>query len=155
MSALALYSSLSHLKVSLVSSRYPLLRVAGRRSMTEATATRPIRPSQGVTPQERAALRAARKEKSAELLREQQQSTGGSKVTSGLKTSRSIWYASILVPPALIAWALNDENSPPAKLSEMIGLTALIQRYIDPLAKPSHEKLLPDWSQVSDLPIPP
>jgi hypothetical protein len=30
----------------------------------------------------------------------------------------------------------------------MIGLTGLIRGYADHLAKPSFDKLLPDWSQV-------
>jgi hypothetical protein len=43
---------------------------------------------------------------------------------------------------------MNDENSPPAKFSELIGLSRLIRNFSEDFAKPSHDKLLPDWSQV-------
>jgi hypothetical protein len=38
-----------------------------------------------------------------------------------------------------------DENSPPAQLSRLIGLTDKF----DEFAKPTRTKLLPDWNQVS------
>jgi hypothetical protein len=63
--------------------------------------------------------------------------------------SKWIWYAAVGVPSALLIWGLSDENSPPAKFTEMIGLTGFIHSFTDEIAKPSHEKLLPDWSQVS------
>ena len=44
--------------------------------------------------------------------------------------------------------SIRDPDSPPAKFSELIGLTGLIKSFTDEIAKPSHEKLLPDWSQV-------
>jgi hypothetical protein len=62
--------------------------------------------------------------------------------------SRWAWYLGLGVPTALLVWAFQDENSPPARLSRMIGLTGLIEGYADRLAKPSFDKLLPDWSQV-------
>jgi hypothetical protein len=63
--------------------------------------------------------------------------------------SKWVWYAAVGVPTALLIWGLSDENSPPAKFTEMIGLTGFIHSFTDEIAKPSHEKLLPDWSQVS------
>jgi hypothetical protein len=62
--------------------------------------------------------------------------------------SRWAWYLGLGVPTALLVWGFQDENSPPAKLSRMVGLTGLIESYADRLAKPSFDKLLPDWSQV-------
>jgi hypothetical protein len=54
----------------------------------------------------------------------------------------------VAVPATLLVWGSSDENSPPAKFSEMIGLTGFIRSFTDEIAKPSHNKLLPDWSQV-------
>lgn len=105
-----------------------------------------------ITKEERAALRAARRERAAEVLQAQAGDTAvstGSATTNKLMASRWIWYASVALPSAILVWGFTDENSPPAKFSEMIGLTGLIQSYTDEIAKPSHDKLLPDWSQVS------
>lgn len=132
----------------------------GRRYLSEATAdgasvARPIRKI--VSPQEREALRLARRERAARVLEQQgmgEAAASGSVGSSsgGLlspKHSRWVWYIGIGVPCGLLGWGVGDENSPPAKLSEMIGLTALIQSFSEDFAKPSHEKLLPDWSQAS------
>jgi len=50
-------------------------------------------------------------------------------------------------------WAMYDDNSPPAQLSKWIGLTEWTQK----MAKPVYDKLLPDWSQMPNVPhdIPP
>jgi len=113
-----------------------------------------------ISRQERAALRASRRERAAQLL-QQQQKDGAAAASSGstgavatrrFMASRWIWYAAVGVPSALLAWGFSDENSPPAKLSEAIGLTGLIRSYTDEIAKPSHDKLLPDWSQMPNVP---
>ena len=131
--------------------------------VTKSSATRPIR--RAVTQEERTVLRAERKERATRVLKEQQggaaateaASTGGASRTS-LKFSRWMWYAGVGVPSALLVWGLNDHDSPPAKFSRMIGLTGLVSGFTDGIAKPSHDKLLPDWSQMPnvphDIPIP-
>ena len=105
-----------------------------------------VRPTKPVTAQERIALRAARKERAAKLL-----GTDGATRASGgrgIVGNQYFWYASFIIPSGILVWGFRDENSPPAKFAEMIGLTGFLQTYIDDIAKPSHEKLLPDWSQV-------
>ena len=110
-----------------------------------------------VSKEERVALRAARRERAAQMLQQGAESSeGGTAVASAaavggkqMLSSRWIWYLGMGIPSVLLVWGLNDENSPPAKVSEFIGLTALITSYTDQIAKPTHEKLLPDWSQVS------
>ena len=120
-----------------------------------ATLTRPT----SITPQERAALRAARRERGQKVLQQQQQqqqggaaaATGGtaSPARPSIFMSRWIWYAGVGIPTALIAWGISDEDSPPARFSDMIGLTDFIMGFASEIQKPSHDKLLPDWSQVS------
>lgn len=145
---------------------------SGNRFLSEGTTTstataRPVRRT--VTPQERAVLRAERKERATQVLQQQQQqggeavtatsassSTGGSRTS--LKFSRWMWYAGVGLPSALLIWGLNDTNSPPAKLSQITGFSRFISSFTDQIAKPSHDKLLPDWSQMPnvphDIPIP-
>jgi hypothetical protein len=116
---------------------------------------------QTVTKEERAALRSSRRERAAEMLQKEKQgagvageanATGGAgSSTKQFLASRYIWYLGVGVPSVLLAWGLSDENSPPAKFAEMIGLTGLIHGFTDEIAKPSHNKLLPDWSQVRPL----
>jgi len=111
-----------------------------------------------VSLEERAALRAARKERAQKML-QKESSTAQTATTNTVaspqisaSTTRYMWYASVLVPAGLLAWALNDPDSPPAQLSRMIGLTQMITGVTSEIAKPAHEKLLPDWSQVSSSP---
>ena len=114
-----------------------------------------------VSKEERVALRAARRERATQMLQQEAQSSqGGSAAISSssasvggkqVVSSRWIWYLGMGIPTVLLVWGLNDESSPPAKLSELIGLTGLIKSYTDQIAKPSHEKLLPDWSQVTAM----
>lgn len=156
----------------MLSSRLSLLRVVSAQSCRQQCATGgpstltsrfssslqvPLVRKQ-ISAQERAALRATRRERAAQLLQQQQKegaaatsATSGAVATRRFMASRWIWYAAVGVPSALLAWGFSDENSPPAKLSETIGLTGLIRSYTDEIAKPSHDKLLPDWSQVSDF----
>ena len=117
-----------------------------------SNATGIVRPQHPVTAQERIALRAARKERAAKFLSKAGQggssgAAGGGK--RGFVANKYFWYASFIVPSGILVWGFRDENSPPAKFAEFIGLTGFLQTYIDDIAKPSHEKLLPDWSQVS------
>ena len=149
---------------------------AGRRrflaTTTSTTSTagalRPLR--RNVSLEERAQLRAARKERATRLLQQQQQQTAtegtaaapvGSSTAAAaassskppsLAWSRWIWYLGLGIPTGLLVWGFQDEASPPAKLAKFIGLTGLIQGYTDQLAKPSYDKLLPDWSQVRTSP---
>lgn len=114
-----------------------------------------------VSKEERVALRAARRERATQMLQQEAQSSqGGSAAISSsspsvggkqVVSSRWIWYLGMGIPTVLLVWGLNDESSPPAKLSELIGLTGLIKSYTDQIAKPTHEKLLPDWSQVTAM----
>jgi hypothetical protein len=113
-----------------------------------------VHSTKPITKEERIALRAARKERAAQVI---QQAKGVEGEASSASTSNSgrnflnskyMWYASVGVPSALLIWAVSNSNSPPAKLSKMIGLTGLIERFTREIAKPSHDKLLPDWSQV-------
>eukprot|EP00578_Thalassiosira_sp_NH16_P009126 CAMPEP_0181116760 /NCGR_PEP_ID=MMETSP1071-20121207/22128_1 /TAXON_ID=35127 /ORGANISM="Thalassiosira sp., Strain NH16" /LENGTH=374 /DNA_ID=CAMNT_0023201037 /DNA_START=202 /DNA_END=1326 /DNA_ORIENTATION=- len=62
--------------------------------------------------------------------------------------SRLGWYAAVLVPTAFIGWGILDEESPPAKLSRMVGLTDKIEEF----SKPAREKLLLDWDQMPNVP---
>lgn len=132
-------------------------------------ASRPVRRS-NVSPAERAKLRAARKERASKIMEQQQQGggaaatkdgaaataegaataggAGSTRATTNVALSRYIWYLSVGVPSALLAWGFSDENSPPARLCKAIGLTGLVRSYTDEIAKPAHTKLLPDWSQV-------
>jgi import inner membrane translocase subunit TIM50 len=132
--------------------------------VAKSSVTRPTR--RAVTQEERTALRAERKERATRVLQEQQQQ-GGATATeaassgasrTSLKFSRWMWYAGVGVPSALLVWGLNDHDSPPAKVSRAIGLTGLVSGFTENIAKPSHDKLLPDWSQMPnvphDIPIP-
>lgn len=126
---------------------------------------------QVVTKEERAARRAARKE-SANAFMSSMGATEGAAVggtsesaaaagavgkqaqkssaASGpmFDATRLGWFAAVLIPTAFIGWGIADEDSPPAKLSKMIGLTDTISEY----AKPSRTKLLPDWNQIPNIP---
>jgi hypothetical protein len=113
-----------------------------------------VRPTKPVTKEERIALRAARKEHAAQVIQQAKgvegEASSASTSTSGRSflNSKYLWYASVGVPSALLVWGVSDTNSPPAKFSKLIGLTGLIERFTREIAKPSHDKLLPDWSQV-------
>lgn len=132
---------------------------AGKRFLTDAAATGSHRPLM-VSPLERAALRAARKTEAAKFLEQQKAAaasssnsvggSGGGTAASGtaLAMSRYIWYFSVGIPVGLLAWGISDEKSLPAQFCRMIGLTGFVRSYTDEIAKPVHNKLLPDWSQV-------
>lgn len=149
-------SRLSVLRVASAASIRQTKNQGGQSSLTSRFSSSLPLVRKEISSQERASLRAARRERAAQLLQQQQQkeagdaavSSAGSMATKRFLASRWIWYAAVGVPSALLVWGFSDENSPPAKLSEMIGLTGMIRNYTDEIAKPSHDKLLPDWSQV-------
>jgi len=136
------------------------LRAACKKTNTNfsrrfSDATGIARPQQPVTAQERIALRAARKERAVKYLNEGGEGAsgvGGAGGKRGFVGNKYFWYASFIVPSGILVWGLSDENSLPAKFSELIGLTGFLKTYIDDIAKPSHEKLLPDWSQMPNVP---
>jgi len=114
-----------------------------------------------ITVQERAGLRAARRERANKFVQEAKGIESGSVGTASstkVLTSKYTWYAAIGIPSVLLAWGLSDENSPPAQFSKLIGLTDLIEQLSESYAKPAHAKLLPDWSQMpnvpQDIPVP-
>ena len=125
-----------------------------------AAAAAPVRPARprNVTKDERAKLRAQRKQRAAQLQQQQQaQGEGAASTTAAgtggggqrsLRMSRWMWYAGVSVPAVVLAWGISDPDSPPAQFADMIGLKSVIDKIADDYQKPSHEKLLPDWSQV-------
>lgn len=129
----------------------PSRQVAFGRSLKSRFSTAVPIVRKEISKAERAALRAARRERAAEVLQAQSGDaavSAGSSATNKMMASRWIWYAALGVPSIILVWGFSDENSPPAKLSDMIGLTGLVQSYTEEIAKPAHDKLLPDWSQV-------
>lgn len=126
------------------------------RNFADAATTNLARPVRGssISLQERAALRAARKERATKMLEQQKTETSGGTQGSSLSNlarSHYFWHVCVGVPSALLVWGFADENSLPAKFCRMIGLTDFIRSYTEEIAKPSHNKLLPDWSQVREL----
>ena len=108
------------------------------------------RPKQPVSKQERAVLRADRKERATQFIQKSKGEAGSSSSSSSSSytANKYFWYGSVGVPSALLIWGFSDSNSPPAKFCNLIGLSGFVQQYTDQIAKPAHEKLLPDWSQV-------
>lgn len=138
-----------------------------KHSMSSSSSLRPVK----VSNEERLQLRAARKERAAQALAAVQKAssneagaTGSNMAKEAIKPKVSAqslkyyWYAGFGVPTALIAWGIYDAESPPAQLAKFIGLTGLIHSFSDEYAKPARPKLLPDWSQMPnvphDIPIP-
>ena len=131
-------------------------------SATESTAAavRPIRPS-NLTAEQRAAIRAARKERATAALQQAQggsateQAASSSSSSSVMSTffnpkySRFLWYVGVGAPTILLSWAIYDDTSPPAKLAKAVGLADLIGNYTSQISKPVYDKLLPDWADVS------
>ena len=124
------------------------------------TATRrPVRPT-NITLEERAAIRAARKERATAAL---QRAQGGEAAAAGSSTSSSssssflnpkysrwMWYAGLGLPSIFITWGIYDENSPPAQLVKAVGLADFIGNYTSQISAPVYDKLLPDWADVSN-----
>lgn len=132
----------------------------------QSTTHTPAPVRQAVTREERAARRAARKEranaiissigasegaavegqiKSAAAASKQQRASASSPMFDATRVG---WYAAVLIPTAAIGWGIVDDESPPAKLSRFVGLTAKI----DEFSKPTRTKLLPDWNQIPNIP---
>jgi len=134
-----------------------------RRFSTEKIFVRPTNP---VSKQERVILRASRKERASKFLQQSKSGKGGktgvssssSSSTSSYISNKYFWYSSVAIPSALLIWGFSDSDSPPAKFCDLIGLSGFIHQYTEEIAKPAHEKLLPDWSQMPnvphDIPIP-
>lgn len=139
------------------------LRNNVRRQSSSDTATAPVR--QAVTKEERSARRAARKERAnafvysvgaAEGAAKGETAAVGNQVQKAATSAsgpmfhatRLGWYAAVLIPAGFIAWGIVDEDSPPAKLSRMAGLTDKIEEF----SKPVRVKLLPDWDQIPNIP---
>lgn len=125
-----------------------------------------------MTKEERAKLRATRRARAAVTLRQaQEQQTSkaasnaaesASSATAAItppaaaaspgvsgKNARLLVYAGMTVPTLLLAWGVYDpDHSPPGKALEFLGLSS----FIDEFAKPAHAKLLPDWSQMPNVP---
>ncbi|KAL7553276.1 hypothetical protein ACHAWF_016535, partial [Thalassiosira exigua] len=138
-----------------------------RREST-ATSAAPVR--QTVSKEARAARRAARKERAnafvssmgategavaggksetiAAASSKQAQKLSASSPGLSFDTTRAAWFAAVLIPTAFIGWGIVDEDSPPAKVSRMIGLTDKIEEF----AKPARTKLLPDWDKIPNVP---
>jgi hypothetical protein len=149
--------------------RFIIASIAARRSSYEMGSRTPLarrfttvgatdagqRTARGtITLAERAALRAARKERATKFMAEQQKTTdapgggSGGSTRTNLATSHYIWYLSVGIPAGLLIWGFNDENSPPAQFCRVTGITDFVRSYTDVIAQPAHNKLLPDWSQV-------
>lgn len=128
-------------------------RIAPRSRFYFSTVTRPT----NISTEERAALRAARRERGRQILQQQQQQgaqvetnlTATAKFHNRVAGSRWLWYVGIVVPTALVTWAVNDETSPPARLAESMGVAGWVRSKFEEMAVPQYDKLLPDWSQVS------
>jgi len=143
----------------------------------------PIRKT--VTKEERAVIRAARKERVTQSLEATAATTEASSSSSSSFSSskgatvegstssstnttttttmssgkkklyedpRLIFGLGFGIPTALLAWGLNDENSPPAKFSRLIGLSGYIESTADTFNRPYADKLLPDWTQMPNVP---
>lgn len=143
---------------------------ATRRSLSAA----PVRKE--VSKAERAQLRAARRERAAAFLQSQEggAAAGAAGAASGeagaasaaaakgassssggglMLGPRVVYGVGLGLPTVLLFWGIYDEDSPPAKFSRAIGLTAKISSVTDEFARPAREKLIPDWSQVCLLAV--
>ncbi len=118
------------------------------RHLSSTGPARPVR--QAVTKEERAARRAARKERASAVISNQGAGSGEAASSAGpsFDSSRMGWYAAVIIPTALIGWGIVDADSPMAKLSRMVGLTDAIEEF----AVPSRKKLIPDWNQIPNIP---
>ena len=111
-----------------------------------------------ISKEQRAALRAARKEQAAQVIQGQASETAASSqkvaTSSSLSgsTVRWMWYAGTGIPAFLLAWGIYDDESPPAMFAEMIGLTDLIRSSTQQFTDPISNKLIPDWSQMPNVP---
>jgi hypothetical protein len=137
----------------------PLPKTSIQRFSTKAT----VPPRKNISREERAALRQARKQQAAQSMESETvgASSSSSPTASSANTataaaaaagpikkpmdSRIVFGLGLGVPTILLAWGIGDENSPPAQVAKMIGLTGLIENFSEQFAKPHKEKLLPNW----------
>ncbi len=113
-----------------------------------------------VSPEQRAALRQARKERSiAQSQQAQSQSSSSSSSSSAASSSSSLKTTSsskpfnptvvyglgLAIPTLILAWGVYDHESPPAKFASFLGFDEVF----DSFAKPTYDKLLPNWNDVS------
>jgi len=118
-----------------------------------------------VSPQERAALRQARKQRatkppsssSSSQQSQSQAGTGTSSTTLGTASTttgtkpidpRLVFGLGVTIPAFLVAWGQYDENSPPAKFAKMLGWDDFAEGF----AKPHEDKLLRNWEDMSNVP---
>jgi len=115
-----------------------------------------------VSPAEREALRAARRDQGTQALAQAQAGSGistaaaaASKTTGKSSTPvdpRLFWGLGLGVPTILLGWGIADEDSPPANFARMIRLTDVIDNAALDFKKPSRESLLPDWGMMPNVP---
>merc|ERR1712080_99941 len=65
---------------------------------------------------------------------------------------RFVYGLGVGTPLALLTWGIYDNNSPPARLAFMIGISKQIENIAEHFNKPSRSKLIPDWSHMSNVP---
>lgn len=116
-----------------------------------------------VTMEQRAALRAARKDQAAQVISKETSTANQAASTSSSSSSsagtsfsastvRMLWYAGAGVPTLLLAWGIYDSESLPAKFAEFIGITSVIKGFTKQYTDPISTKLVPDWSQMPNVP---
>lgn len=117
-----------------------------------------------ISKEQRAVLRATRKEQAAQVLEKEVGAGEAAAVGTSSKkavssgssisgsTVRWMWYAGAGVPTLLLAWGIYDNESPPGMFAEMIGLTGLIRSSTQKFTDPISNKLIPDWSQMPNVP---
>ena len=127
-----------------------------------------------VSKEERSKLRASRRDRAAATIKQAQTqakaaessesatTTAASsasapkpKPSSGLsaQSTRYLMHGGLTIPAILISWAIYDpDDSPPGKFFNWIGISSVITNFVDEFAQPAHAKLLPDWSQMPNVP---
>lgn len=101
-----------------------------------------------VSPQERAAIRQARKERATAPPKQSSSSSSTKTATGQPRDPRLVFGLAVAVPTGLIAWGVLDPNSPPAKLATLLGFDDIAESF----AKPNNDGLIPHWR---DMPVPP
>ena len=127
---------------------------------------------QPVSKAERAQLRLARKTLAMNVLQSSKATGSTSSTTSTTAAAQStstiinssnvkyLWYLGFGIPTGLVMWSIIDEkgNSPLNRLADWIGIKSYFEDFADFYAKPCRDKLLPDWSQMpnvpQDIPVP-
>lgn len=137
-------------------------------SSSNATATKILPPSQRrpVSKYQRETLRLARKTRAMELVQSSTSNASSSGAGAGAatntirstKNTKWFWYLGFGVPTGLVIWGVLDDNSPLSKLASLLGVKSYFDEFADFYAKPCRDQLLPDWSQMpnvpQDIPVP-